>query len=63
MFQSWMQNIIFLPLEKVFKIKPGWKADSRHPGKKVVKKTFFPTSYGVILENKKKEGEERSPAS
>ena len=41
--QETMQNIIFLPLEKVFKIKPGWKAHSRNPGKKVVKKTFFPT--------------------
>ena len=63
MLQKKRENIIFLPLEKVFKIKPGWKADSRNPGKKVVKKIFFPTSYGVILENKKKEGEEHSPAS
>ena len=53
-----MQNIIFLPLEKVFKIKPVWKAHSRNPGKKVVKKLFFQLGYGVILENKKKEGEE-----
>ena len=52
MFQSWMQNIIFLPFEKVFKIKPGWKAHSRNPGKKVVKKLFFQLGYGVILENK-----------
>ena len=54
-----MQNIIFLPLEKVFKIKPGWKAHSRNPGKKVGKKNFFSLcGYGVILENKKKEEEE-----
>ena len=64
MLQKKRENIIFLPLEKVFKIKPGWKAHSRNPGKKVVKKTFFfQLGYGVILENKKKEGEERSPAS
>ena len=43
MLQKKRENIIFLPLEKVFKIKPGWKAHSRNPGKKVVKKTFFPT--------------------
>ena len=54
MLQKKRENIIFLPLEKVFKIKPGWKAHSRNPGKKVVKKPFFPTSYGVILENKKR---------
>ena len=43
MLQKKRENIIFLPLEKVFKIKPGWKAHSRNPGKKVVKKPFFPT--------------------
>ena len=43
MLQKKRENIIFLPLEKVFKIKPGWKAHSRNPGKKVVKKPFYPT--------------------
>ena len=43
MLQKKRENIIFLLLEKVFKIKPGWKARSRNPGKKVGKKTFFPT--------------------
>lgn len=46
----------FLPLEKVFKIKPGWKAHSRNPRKKVGKKNLFFSlcGYGVILENDKK---------
>ena len=52
MLQKKRENIIFLPFEKVFKIKPGWKAHSRNPGKKVVKKLFFQLGYGVILENK-----------
>ena len=42
MLQKKRENIIFLPLEKVFKIKPGRKAYSRNPGKKDGKKTFFP---------------------
>ena len=67
-----MQNIIFLPLEKVFKIKPAcvkswfqksWKKSffSRNPGKK----SFFPeilekkySGYAAILENKKRGEEE-----
>ena len=45
-----MQNIIFLPLEKVFKIKPG--GEKHIPEileKKLEKKLFFPVCYGVIL--------------
>ena len=56
--QETMQNIIFLPFEKVFKIKPVWKAHSRNPGKKVVKKLFFPTwlwsDFGKIKKRKER---------
>ena len=61
-FRNSMQNIIFLPLEKVFKIKP---ACVKSWFQKSWKKSFFPeilekkySGYAAILENKKRGEEE-----